>query len=60
MRKNTKSGELHPKSKLTEDYVTMIRHLYELFQWGYKRLSKQFKVSVRTIRDVVHYKTWCN
>lgn len=60
MIKQVRAGERHPKSKLNRSKVTMIRSLHEQFGWGYKRLSKRFEVSIRTIRCVVHYETWCN
>lgn len=58
--KNLRYGESHHKHKLTTGQVDMIRHLHEVFEWGYKRISKLAKVSVRTVRDILRYKTWCN
>jgi hypothetical protein len=60
MMKNAKHGEAHPKCKLTESKVNMMRSQHECFSWGYKRLSKCFGVSIRTVRDIVSYRTWCN
>jgi hypothetical protein len=53
-------GEQHHKHKLTSNQVDMLRHLHEVFEWGYKRLAKLAKVSIRTVRDIINYRTWCN
>ena len=50
-------GELHPKSKLTNDQVVSIRQLYRQGA-SIKLLAKRYKVSAWNIKSIVTYKTW--
>lgn len=50
-------GESHHRAKLTDDQVDQMRELHEEQGVGYRTLAKQFNVSKRTVRDIVHYKT---
>lgn len=54
---NRVRGELHPKAKLTEDEVRMIR---ELFNMGFstKIISKNYKVSEWNVKSIVKNLTW--
>lgn len=58
--KNSRYGESHHKHKLTANQVDMLRHLHEVFGWGYKRLVKLSGMGKTTVRDIVNYRTWCN
>lgn len=48
-------GETHSNAKLSDKEVDAIRDLHEEEGWGYKRLAKRFKSSVRTIRSICAY-----
>jgi transposase len=50
-------GESHHRAKLTDEQVDQMRELHEEQGIGYRTLAKQFDVSKRTVRDIVHYKT---
>jgi hypothetical protein len=51
-------GMLHHNRKINPEIADLIRHLHENNAWGYKRLAKKFELGVRTIRDIIEYKTW--
>lgn len=51
-------GESHPRARLTDWEVELIRQLHEDLEEpiGYRRLAAIFEVSKRTIRDVCAYR----
>jgi hypothetical protein len=49
-------GESHPRVRLTDWEVELIRILHEEDSLGYRRLAAIFEVSKRTIRDICHYR----
>lgn len=55
-------GEAHPRARLTDAQVELIRELYDAGQEGtgpkigYRALAKQFNTSKRTVRDIVNYR----
>lgn len=55
-------GENHPKSKLTNEQVKLIRKMYKPNERGYgiKELSKKFNVSPSTIRQILVGLTYKN
>ncbi len=55
-RANLRRGENHPKAKLTDHEVELMRQMREQ-GYGYKKLSEKFETSVRTIRDICNYDT---
>lgn len=46
-------GESHPKSKLTDHEVDLIRHLHETARLSYKILGDKFEVSKGAIAKIV-------
>jgi DNA invertase Pin-like site-specific DNA recombinase len=46
-------GEQHPRAKLSDDDVRLVRELHEA-GLGYRKIASKFEVSRSTIRD------WCN
>jgi hypothetical protein len=59
--RNGRVGETHPNAKFSDATVEAIRDAYEAGvdgtgpRLGYKALAKQYGMSKRTIRDIVHY-----
>lgn len=50
-------GEDHPRAKLTDADVELIRELHEEYEgYGYRKLAKMFDVSRWYIRDLCTYK----
>lgn len=52
----TRRGVKHPRAKLTEDDVRLIRQLHP--DLSYRVLARKFDVSKRAIESVVTRKTW--
>jgi len=50
-------GESHPRVKLADHDVALIRELHEDHGMGYRALARKFEVSKRTIRDICSYRT---
>jgi len=57
-RQSSLFGEKNKASKLTEEKVKEIRSKYIPKKYTYKMLSKEFNVSLCTIRDVIKRNTW--
>lgn len=51
-------GEKNPASKLTESQVLEIRILYTTGEWSFNTLAKKFKVSKKTILNIIHCRSW--
>jgi hypothetical protein len=49
-------GESHPASELSDADVERMRDLHEEAGWGYRRLSAEFQVPKRTVRDICTYR----
>lgn len=54
--KNIRRGENHPKAKLTDHEVELMRQLHEE-NVGYKKLAKIFEVPIGTCRNICKYMT---
>lgn len=50
------SGEYHSNHKLNWDKVKIIRESYP--KRSMRQLANQFNVNLRTIHNIIHYKTW--
>lgn len=50
-------GEAHPRAKLNTEQVLMIRKLYDM-GFSISVISKNYKVSSWTIRNVIKHETW--
>lgn len=48
-------GEYHPKARLSDAQVDLIRDIWEEGFAGYATLAKHFGVSKSTIRDICRY-----
>lgn len=48
-------GQSHPKAKLTDNDVDLIRDLYEGGGWSYRTLADKFEVRKQTIHKIVTY-----
>lgn len=54
-------GESHPRAKLTDHEVDLIRELHEgekgpdgkVTRLGYKRIAAKFEISKRAVRDII-------
>lgn len=53
-----KRGNEHPNAKLRMKSAQKIRNLYKNGGTSYKRLSREFGVSKKTIMNVIHHKIW--
>lgn len=49
-------GERHPKSRLSDEDVRLIRELHEL-GLGYGEIGRKFEVSRYTVRDICRHIT---
>jgi DNA-binding Lrp family transcriptional regulator len=50
-------GERHPKAKLTDDDVRLMRALREQHKMPYREIAEKFECSIWTARDIVTYAT---
>ena len=50
-------GERHPKARLSDQDVEMIRVLHEEHGLGYGQLAEKFEAPRSTVRDVCKYLT---
>jgi len=57
-RANILKGSKNPNSKLTEEKVIKIRHLYSERKTSYAKLAREFKVSPKLVELVVKNKVW--
>lgn len=55
--KNLPRGENHPKAKLTDHEVELIRQLHESGAMGYKKLARKFEAGKSTIKSICDYRT---
>jgi len=53
-----KNGEKNGRSKLTEKQVIEIREKYTSDKYTFVALSKEYDVTITTIRSIVLYKIW--
>lgn len=53
-----KQGEKHPAAKLSEAKVRAIRKLYDSGKFCGGCLARIYGVSISTIYDIIHYRTW--
>lgn len=56
--KNVTRGEKRSNSKLTEDDIRCIRHLYSKGEHSYWSLAILFKVNYAHIEDIIKFKRW--
>lgn len=49
-------GENHPRAKICDKDVELLRVLHEQHGLGYKPLAAKFEISVRQVRDICHYR----
>jgi DNA invertase Pin-like site-specific DNA recombinase len=50
-------GECHPKAKLTDDDVRLMRELRERYGMSYGKIAEKFECSLWTVREIVNYQT---
>jgi len=48
-------GQSHPRAKLTDTEVELVRLLHERHGFGYRRLAEKFEIGVSTARDICRY-----
>ena len=51
-----KRGETHPRAKLSDDDVRLVRELHDE-GLGYKRIAEKFETSRSTVRNVCTHRT---
>jgi len=56
--RNTAKGERHGRSKLTDDTVRMMRHLYEFEGWTIMRLARSANLHHSTVHKILQRATW--
>lgn len=54
--RNTPIGEHHPKAKLSDEEVELIRAIHEEGFLGYKAIARAFGVSKGFVRNVVKFR----
>lgn len=52
-RSGRRRGADHPRAKLTDGEVALIRQEYATGRWSYSQLAEKFEVSKATIADIV-------
>lgn len=52
---NVKHGENHPKAKLTDHEVELLRNC-RASGMGWKKLARKFDISSRSARDICNFK----
>jgi DNA invertase Pin-like site-specific DNA recombinase len=52
-------GEDHPKARLTDSDVELMRHMHEVDGVGYRRLATMFEVAKTTVRRICNYQMRC-
>ena len=50
-------GEWHPKCRLTDEQVRMMRQRYKPHAYGYEQLAREFHCGISTARDICTYRT---
>ena len=50
-------GESHPRARLSDTDVSLIRTLHEEHQLGYGTLAEKFGVAKSTVQDICTYRT---
>ena len=53
---NKRCGETHPRARLTDHDVDLIRELREEHKLTYEALAEKFECSKSTIRDICRYR----
>lgn len=53
-------GQYASNSKLTEEQVLEIRHVYATTRIGMGKLANRYSVGLATISDIIHRKTWAH
>ena len=56
-RRGHRRGEAHPRAKLSDNDVALIRTLHERHGLGYGTLAAKFETSKSTVRNVCTYHT---
>ena len=56
--RHTAIGERHGRSKLTDDTVRLMRHLYETEGWTIMRLARTSGLHHSTVHKIVRKATW--
>ena len=54
---NWKRGEEHPKAKLSDDDVQLMRELHDDYGISVAEIARKFDVSYWTARDICKYRT---
>ena len=57
MKTGWRKGEAHPKARLSNEDVQLIRQCYESGGFTYRSLARKFDAGECTIRDIVKYRT---
>lgn len=52
-------GESHPKAKLTDRDIDLIRELHEGHGMGYKTIARKFETSPTTVAYICRYEVRC-
>ena len=55
---NTPKGEKHYQAKLDNEDITKIRRVYVPYKYSFRKLAEDFNVSLETIFDIIHRRTW--
>lgn len=50
------SGQQHPKAKLSDREVELLRVLREVENWSYRKLADAFEISKESVADFCKYR----
>jgi AraC-like DNA-binding protein len=54
---NQPLGEHHPRARLSDETVLLIRDLYEREDWSMMRIARKLQLSFWTVRRICRYQT---
>lgn len=49
-------GESHPRARLSDDDVSLMRELHEQHDVSYRELGEKFDTPYRSVRDICQYR----
>jgi len=57
IKKGRRYGEQHPRTKLSNQDVVLMRELHDEHGVGYRKLAAKFECGISTARDIATHRT---